>query len=230
MIISHKNKFIFLKTNKTAGTSIEIALSKFCDHKDIITPITYEDEKIRNKFGFYGPQNYLLPISEYKFKDILKFLIKLKRKKKFYNHISALEIKELVSFEVWKKYLKFCVERNPWDRAISLYYNLYEKEPRPSIAEFVNSDSLLILKKRGFNLYTIGGQIVVDKICRFENLSEDLEEIRRALELPEKLDLPRAKSRFRKDHRSYRDLLGKKEKKRIFELFSHEIRLMGYKY
>ncbi|MEL6382956.1 MAG: chondroitin 4-O-sulfotransferase, partial [Cyanobacteria bacterium J06626_18] len=30
MIISHEYKFIFLKTRKTAGTSIEIALSKFC--------------------------------------------------------------------------------------------------------------------------------------------------------------------------------------------------------
>ena len=47
MIISHKYKYIFLKTNKTAGTSIEIALSKHCDHNDIITPISAEDEAIR---------------------------------------------------------------------------------------------------------------------------------------------------------------------------------------
>jgi hypothetical protein len=39
MIINHRYKFIFLKTRKTAGTSIESALSQFCDSNDIITPI-----------------------------------------------------------------------------------------------------------------------------------------------------------------------------------------------
>lgn len=47
MIISHKHKFIFIKTKKTAGTSIEIALSSICDADDIITRISSEDEKTR---------------------------------------------------------------------------------------------------------------------------------------------------------------------------------------
>ncbi len=56
MIVNHRHKFIFLKTRKTAGRSIEIALSQFCDSNDIITPITDEDERTRQEMGFRGPQ------------------------------------------------------------------------------------------------------------------------------------------------------------------------------
>ena len=44
MIVSHKNRFIFLKTRKTAGSSIEIALSKHCGPEDIITKIAPSEE------------------------------------------------------------------------------------------------------------------------------------------------------------------------------------------
>ena len=73
MIISHKFKFIFLKTNKTAGASIEIALSKFCGEKDIITPISPEDEQIRRSLGYRGPQNYMVPLSRYSFSDWVSY-------------------------------------------------------------------------------------------------------------------------------------------------------------
>ena len=47
VIISHRHRFIFIKTGKTAGTSVEIALSKFCGPEDVITPISPEDEATR---------------------------------------------------------------------------------------------------------------------------------------------------------------------------------------
>ena len=47
MIISHAHKFIFLKTKKTAGTSIELALSQLCGPDDVIPPITESDETLR---------------------------------------------------------------------------------------------------------------------------------------------------------------------------------------
>ena len=44
MIISHKHKFIFIKTFKVSGTSMEIALSRYTGKKDILTPLNLEDE------------------------------------------------------------------------------------------------------------------------------------------------------------------------------------------
>jgi hypothetical protein len=230
MIISHDYKFIFLKTNKTAGTSIEITLSKFCGAYDIITPISPKDEQTRSALGYRGPQNYLAPLSDYTFRDWTRLLRKGAKKRRFFNHMSAKEVRGYIKRTMWDSYYKFCFERNPWDRVTSLYYWRCGSKPRPTIAEFVKSDAPLVLKRRGYYVYTINGQVAVDRVCRFENLSEELEAIRTQLGIPEKLELPRAKSGFRKDKRSYRDIFGDEEKVKIAELFRDEINLLGYEF
>ena len=58
MILSHTRRFIFIKTRKVSGTSMEISLSKNCGGDDIITPISYEDELVRLDEGGCLPQNY----------------------------------------------------------------------------------------------------------------------------------------------------------------------------
>ena len=209
MIISHEYKFIFVKTTKTAGTSIEIALSKFCGSEDIITPI-YPEEEMRNQLGYRGAQNYL-PDG-------------------FYNHISGTKIRKLIGEQVWNSYYKFCFERNPWDRFISYYYWCNQSEPRPSIADFMKSNRLSFLKKTGFFLYTIDSKIAVNRVCLYEKLNEELEQLQIKIGLPEKLKLPRAKSSFRKDKRSYSQILDEAQKKQIAEVFSEEISLFGYKF
>lgn len=215
MIISHKYKYIFLKTNKTAGTSIEIALSKFCGEDDVITPISPEDEEMRRLLGYKGPQNYQSNDTN---------------EGEFYNHIPAKEIKELISSEVWDNYFKFCFERNPWDRFVSLYYWRYKSEPRPSITKFLETSIPLALKRRGYDVYTINSKVVVDRICRFEHLPKELEKIRSELNIPEELELPRAKVNFRKNKSSYREILNDKERAKIASLFIDEITLFGYEF
>ena len=153
-----------------------------------------------------------------------------KRKVSFYNHISAKEVKTQIGEDVWNSYFKFCFERNPWDRVISLYYWRCRTEPRPTISQFLKTTVPLDLKRFGFGIYTIDDQIAVDKICRFESISEELEVIRKRLGIPDALELPRAKSKLRKDKRSYRDILNEEEKLKIEEMFHEEISLLGYEF
>lgn len=230
MIISHKHKFIFIKTSKTAGTSIEIALSKFCAPNDIITPITLEDEETRKNLAYRGPQNYELPIWQYDFRDAIRWATKGEKKRGFYNHISAQQVIALIGKKKWNSYYTFCFERNPWDRIISQYYWLNKSEPRPTIQEFIRSTAPMGLKNRGYENYTIDGKVVVDKVCKYENLNKELDAIRKLVGIPEQLELPRAKSKYRKDKRSYRDVLGVVDRAYISKLFHEEISMMGYEW
>jgi len=135
-----------------------------------------------------------------------------------------------VAPETWDGYFKFCIERNPWDRVISSYFWKNKQEPRPTILEWLENGGHMILQKRGRELYTIDGDIVADRIVRFENLNGDLEEIRLKLGLPEPLDLPHAKSGTRKDKRHYREILGEKERRIIERDFAFEINRFGYSF
>src|SRR4051794_2759880 len=40
MIVSHEHRFIFIKTHKTAGTSVEVALSRVAGEDAIVPPTT----------------------------------------------------------------------------------------------------------------------------------------------------------------------------------------------
>ena len=89
MIVNHKHKFIFVKTRKTAGTSIECALSEHCDGGDMITTISAEDEKLRtrgpqNNEGFENHSNVQLALK--KWPDYYTFCVE---RNPFDKHISA---------------------------------------------------------------------------------------------------------------------------------------------
>lgn len=152
------------------------------------------------------------------------------RKNCYYNHIPARSVKELIGEKVWNSYYKFCITRNPWDRLISEYFWQYKTEPRPSFSDFIHSKAPERLNKEGFGAYTIDYILAVDKVCRYETLATELEEVRIRLGIPEPLELPHAKSGFRKDRRNYRDYYSLEDRDRVAKLFADEIALMNYKF
>jgi hypothetical protein len=227
MIISHKHKYIFVKTTKTAGTSIEIGLSKFCGEDDIITPISRADEIIRMSLGYRGPQNCKIPITRYTMYDY-SVLFRKRRRARFFNHISARSIQRHIGEDVWNSYFKFCFERHPYDRVVSLYFWRYKKEPRPSLSHFISSGEFKRLKKRGLDLYTIDGRVVVDRVCRYEDMSKELQHISTILRFDDVLEIPRAKSSPQSPRLLYRELLTTEDKQEISIAFRDEATLMKY--
>lgn len=220
MILSHRHQFIFIKTSKTAGTSVEIALSRHCGPDDIITPISPEDESTRRELGGVGPQNHRPPPGPDGRPQ--------GRRAGFYNHMCATEIQALIPAQMWDDYFTFCIERNPWDRIISLYYWRNREEPRPTVRDFLESDEPDRLRTKGRDLYTIDGEVVVDRILRYESLEEELEEVRQLLGIPVPLELPRTKAQFRTDRRPYQELLTPEEAQLVASRFDREIELLGY--
>jgi hypothetical protein len=231
MILSHRHRFIFLKTSKTAGTSVELTLSRHCGPRDVLTPNPLEDEEIRRRIGARGWQNCLLPWWEHRLPDVLRLFRERQLQLRFYDHMPARELKPLLGEVTWNRCFKFCFVRNPWDRVISLYHWRHRQGPKPPLAEFLRTDApLLRLRRSGWELYTIDGEVAVDEVYRYESLEEDLERARLRIGLLEPLSLPRAHSAARGDRRHYRELLDAGQRDRIGEVFQREIELFGYEF
>jgi len=227
MIVSHRHRFVSIKAEKTAGTSLEIALSEFCGPDDIITPITPNDEAVRAELGFRTAQNYHLPLSVYTRLEWAKLALKRERAA-FKNHDPATKIRRVLSDAQWDGYFKFVFERNPWDKVLSYYHHLGGDPKFGSVWEFMQSGRGGRI--RGFELYTVGGVPVVDRIYKHEERAEALAELTERLGLPKPLKMPsyKAKGGFRKDRRSYREVLTDREAELIADIYAREIRLLGY--
>ncbi len=178
MIISHKLKFIFVKTAKTAGTSIEIALSKYCGKDDVITPISHEDEETRRSLGYLGPRNYRKPLWRTTPKDVEAIVKKRRWPSEFYNHMSASEIRAAVGDKVFDEYFVFTFCRDPWRRMVSLYrWNALHipKVKRLTFKQFLRANPQRIALN--WKNYSENDEVIVDKVYRFEDLNNALEDI-----------------------------------------------------
>jgi hypothetical protein len=182
MIISHKHKFIFIKTVKTAGTSLEVFLSQHCGPDDLLTPFDSPIERHQPR-NYEGSANPAFEILRLPFGPRSAWQSLRADRRRFYNHMPAWIVRLRVPPGVWNSYFKFCVERNPWDKVLSHYHmHAYRLGGDLSLDQYFTRGKFPINYPR----YTdpSGSRIIVDRVVRYENLTDELGEIFARLKVP----------------------------------------------
>ncbi len=222
MIICHRHRFIFVKTRKTGGTSVEIALAEHTGPDDVLTRFgSKEDNEMRRQRGA-DAQNQAVPLGKLRPGEWGTLLTRLRRPS-FRSHMPAAEIRRLVPPGVWDGYLTFTIARNPWETAASGYaWQMRRGGAGPSFSEFLRTR---IDMWHNWPMYTVDDEIVVDEIMRHEELEQSLGVITDRLGLP-RLDLPRAKGGVRRG--PYQEMFDHADRDLVAEVCRREIEYFGW--
>ena len=160
MLLSFRHAFLFIKTPKTAGTSIEVELGKLIEEDAVVTPLYPKED-------FHHPRNF----------QNQRFGI---RKGEFTPHMKARDVRSLIGGKRFEGLYKFCVEREPVQKCIS-YWSMFKNSPHHSSTtsalsweEYVERGNFPVSTSRWTS--TTGAPIV-DRILRFETLENGLAEV-----------------------------------------------------
>lgn len=222
MMIVHSRKFVFVKTKKTAGTSIECALAPYLRPGDLASPLVEHDAKIRR----YS-------------KEFVRILRERDGNIRARNpHLPTSVITDHFKLET-EGYFRFCVERNPWDKALSAFFFWISRHPVPrgktdeeNFMEFAQSERLNFFSD--YELYMRDDTPLVDRVLRYENLAEEFADVVDGLGLPNvKISGVRAKGDIRPEfsrslERFYGPGIDNSAAKRVEAVFAREIAHFGY--
>ena len=250
MIVSHQHRFVFLKTAKTAGTSIEVLLRRFCGPDDIVTPITPVDEQAPLADGL-APRNYANdPALEKAYCEHVaagrldEALECHRHATPFFNHMSAAGLGARLGEALLRDYFVFTIERHPYDRAISRSaFDLGLSAYRAGEVESPGAEAVIArIRQRiaagaardfsNWHIYAIDGRIAADAVIFYERMHDGLEAILSRLGLGGQIDvaasLPHFKGGIRPDGLT-RAMLPQDCRAAIRRFCAREFETFGYK-
>jgi hypothetical protein len=217
MLVSHKHKFIYIKSIKTAGTSTEIFLEPYC-----VTNVleSHGREMIQTNEGIIGTRmnQHLAEISE------------------FYNHMPPYKIKNSIGEEKFNSYTKIINVRNPFDMMVSHYYfkptfDLYSRVEMSFEDYLLTTNVVEDLSKKYRDLMYIEDEFIVDEIVRFENLEEDIFKLLDKLELPSpKRELGEYKKNKRRPDKDWKKMYSNETKELVEKHFKFYMDLFNYSF
>lgn len=228
-IISHKHRFIFLKSRKTAGSSVEGWLAPLLGQMDLV--ITSDENRRLPVLSTPHPVTRLAAI-ERPFKKALRLV---RPGFRLDQHSDAVEVRRSVGEDVWRSYYKFSIERQPWDRLLSLWsWRQHRLKREISFDHFLdriesNDGDPLVQYWSNIPAYADErGSIIVDSVLDYSKLTSELEGVAKRLRLPLSVnDLPRHKSGIRVKGRSV-ESLSREQIQRVSRICRAEIEMFGW--
>ena len=218
VLVSHKYRFIYIKNQKVAGSSVESFFGKYC--VDPKFKYTYVDDipGKNSKFGILGTRR----------DDKNNW----KMRRWFDDgHAGARIIRKKIGFNKFNSYIKFCVIRNPYDKMVSLYFYNKSRNKIPSnmtFKQFVKSGK----KCNNLKHHGLRSVSTCKYFIRYETLYEDIKKMCKILKITN-YDinlLPSHKSDTKRDSRNYRKYYDDETKDIVHKGHKKEFELFGYKF
>lgn len=186
VLVSHRYRFVYLKTHKTASTSVEAALEPFCRPEGPGAPVTHRRPARVSRAGIIGArgERHIGPTVFWR------------------NHMPAWQVALALGPARWRGYAKLAVVRNPWDRAVSLFFNDMHFTRRAWLATAPEDEIIAAFRawlpevRLDGNLSKLRllGRPCIDAVIRYERLEDDIARIARRLALPQTPALPALKA------------------------------------
>jgi hypothetical protein len=217
MLISHICKFIYLKTRKTGGTSVEIYFEPFC-----VDPTKYTGERHHrdaeiSAWGVVGSRGTA--------------------DGPWYNHMPAHEVRARAGQELWDAYYKFCVVRNPFDKVVSWFWHEMAPEQRAALQQARFSgvrqcfEDWTELRRFPVDswIYRIDGVPAADSFLRYERLRDDMGRVCGTLRIPWQPErFGRYKSDLRRRPEPFHEYYTARSAELVEQAFAWEFEYFGY--
>ena len=222
MLVSHRHRFIYLKSLKTAGTSVEIFLEPHCHWPEPWPGPAHDRPAAVTRDGIIGARGGPA----------------FRGSSPWYNHMPAAELRRALGEAAWSGYWKFCNVRNPYDRAVSAFWftcatelaALGPEAPfaaiRARFAAWVGEGRPILDNSR---FYVLERRFALDAVLRFERLEADLAAAVAHLGLPSAPHpLARHKATQRRRPEPWQEYFDAPTARRIEAIAAADFDLFGY--
>lgn len=205
MIVSHRHRFIFFAVPRTASHAIRAALRPHLGADD------WEQETLTS--------HRRLPVPR---------LARIR-----HGHITLRQAQASLPEDVWRRYIKFAIVRNPFDRFVSLCAFLNRDNPvYPGNEMFFRKDAMrreafrrhMLMRPQVELLADRAGRVGMDFLGRYETLRESFAEACRLAGLPE-VELSRVNASV---HAPYRACYDKSLEEAVTCFYRRDFDLLGY--